>query len=191
LPASNRAVRNRAPTCLSARPGCLRMQVILSSDAGYCSWSLHRSYFDPHFVSRASPIVPPEITSPCTGLPRNMILVSSVYAFGPDLFQALHGASMRHSLNLLAVQVNAWAGPSSARVGTVGPINNIDALNMVECRGITVSDEVDGSENNECAAFRRPQAEENPKQRVLPLRSHSRGACAAGEQALPGKSAPQ
>jgi len=55
---------------------------------------------------------------------------------GPDLFQALHGASMRHSLNVLAVQVNAWSGPSSARVETVAPINNIDAVNMVECRGI-------------------------------------------------------
>jgi hypothetical protein len=28
---------------------------------------------------------------------------------------------------------------------------------LLACRGITVSDEVDGSENNECAAFRRPQ----------------------------------
>ena len=36
-------------------------------------------------------------------------------------------------------------------------INNIDAVNMVECRDIRVSDEVDGSANNKCAAFRRPQ----------------------------------
>jgi hypothetical protein len=101
--------------------------------------------------------VPPEITSPCTGLPRKMILLSSLYVFGPDLFQALHGASMRHSLNLLAVQVNVWSGPSSARLGRVAPINNVNAVNLLACRGITVSDEVDGSENNECAAFRRPQ----------------------------------
>ena len=74
-------------------------------------------YFFPHFVSRTSPIVPPEIVSPSTGLPRKMILVSSLYAFGPDLFQALHGASRRHSLNVLAVQVKGWLGPSSAMLG--------------------------------------------------------------------------
>jgi hypothetical protein len=102
-------------------------------------------YFVPHFVSRVSPIVPPEITSPCTGFPRKMILVSSLYAFGPDLFQALHGASMRHSLNVLAVQVNIWLRPSSAKLGTVAPINNINAVNTRECKGIMVSDEVDGS----------------------------------------------
>ena len=72
-----------------------------------------------------------------------MILVSSLYAFGPDLFQALHGASMRHSLNVLAVQVKVWLGPASAMLGTVAPINNINAINTVECRGITVSDEVE------------------------------------------------
>ena len=48
---------------------------------------LNPIYFFPHFVSRTSPIVPPEIVSP--GLPRKMILVSSLYAFGPDLFQAV------------------------------------------------------------------------------------------------------
>jgi hypothetical protein len=31
-------------------------------------------YFFPHFVSSTSPIVPPEIVSPSTGLPRKMIL---------------------------------------------------------------------------------------------------------------------
>ena len=60
---------------------------------------------------------------------------------------------MRHSLNVLAVQVKVWSGPSSARLGTVAPINNINAVNTVECRGIMASDEVDGSENNECTAF--------------------------------------
>ena len=50
-------------------------------------------YFFPHFVSSVSPIVPPEIVSPSTGLPRKMILVFSWYPFGPNLFQALHGAS--------------------------------------------------------------------------------------------------
>ena len=90
-------------------------------------------------------MVPPEITSPCTGFPRKMILVSSLNAFGPDLFHTLHGASMRHSLNVLAVQVNVWLGPSSARLGTVAPINNINALGTRECRGIMVSEEVDGS----------------------------------------------
>jgi hypothetical protein len=57
-----------------------------------------------------------------------MILVSSLYAFGPDLFQELHGASMRHSLNVLAVQVNVWLGPSSAMPGTVARIDNINAI---------------------------------------------------------------
>jgi integrase-like protein len=101
-------------------------------------------------------MVPPEITSPCTGLPRNMILVSSLYAFGPDLFQALHGASMRHSLKVLAVHVNTWLGPSSAMLGTVAPIDNIKAIKRIECRRITVSDELNGSENNPCTAFRGP-----------------------------------
>ncbi len=32
--------------------------------------------------------MPPEIVSPSIGLPRKMILVSSLYSFGPDLFQA-------------------------------------------------------------------------------------------------------
>ena len=100
-------------------------------------------YLFPHFVSRTSPIVPPEIVSPSTGLPRKMILVSSLYAFGPDLFQALHGASMRHSLNVLAIQVKVLLGVSSAMVGTVAPINNTNAINTLECRGITVSDEVE------------------------------------------------
>jgi hypothetical protein len=48
-----------------------------------------------------------------------MILVSSWYPFGPNLFQALHGASMRHSLNVLAVQVKVCLGVSSAKQGTV------------------------------------------------------------------------
>src|SRR6476620_11525482 len=82
-----------------------------------------------------------------------MILVSSLYAVGPDLFQAPHGASMRHSLNVLAVQVNVWLGPSSARLGTVAPINNINAVNTVESRGIMISDEVDGLGSNECTAL--------------------------------------
>ena len=77
------------------------------STPGDVMYPLHLNpiYFFPHFVSRTSPIVPPEIVSPSTGLPRKMTLVSSLWAFGPDLFQALHGASMRHSLNVLAVQV--------------------------------------------------------------------------------------
>jgi hypothetical protein len=65
LPPSSRAARKRAPTGFSTRKP---------------------SYFVPHFDSRTSPIVPPEMTSPCTGLPRKMILVSSLYAFGPDPF---------------------------------------------------------------------------------------------------------
>jgi hypothetical protein len=48
-----------------------------------------------------------------------MILVSSWYPFGPNFFQALHGASMRHSLNVLAVQVKVCLGVSSAKQGTV------------------------------------------------------------------------
>jgi hypothetical protein len=95
--------------------------------------------FFPHFVSRTSPIVPPEIVSPSTGLPRKMILVTSLYAFGPDLFQALHGASMRHSLNVLAVQVKVWLGPSWAVLATVAPINKTNAINTVECMVIMVS----------------------------------------------------
>jgi hypothetical protein len=66
-----------------------------------------------------------------------MILVSSLYAFGPVLFQALHGASMRHSLNVLAVQVKVWSGRSSARLGTIARINNTNAINRVECGVIT------------------------------------------------------
>src|SRR6516164_5991977 len=113
-------------------------------------------YFFPHFLSRTSPIVPPEIVSPSTGLPRKIILVSSLYSFGPDLYQALHGASMRHSLNVLTVQVKVWLGPSSAKPGAVAPINNINAINTVECRGITVSDELEWFRNNECTAFQGP-----------------------------------
>jgi hypothetical protein len=85
--------------------------------------------------------------------PRKMILLPSLYSFGPDLFQALHGASMRHSLNVLAEQVKLWPGPSSAVLGTVAPINNTNAINMVECRVITASLKVSVSENNECTAF--------------------------------------
>jgi hypothetical protein len=62
-------------------------------------------------------MVPPEIVSTSTGLPRKMILVPSLYSFGPDLFQALHGASMRHSLNVLAEQVKLWSGPSLGEAG--------------------------------------------------------------------------
>ena len=93
-------------------------------------------YFFPHFVSRMSPIVPPEIVSPSTGLPRKMILVFSWYSFWPNLFQVLHGASMRHSLNVLAVQVKVCLGPSSAKLGTAAPINNTSAINTVECSAI-------------------------------------------------------
>src|ERR1700733_14560971 len=96
-------------------------------------------YFFPHFVSSVSPIVPPEIVSPSTGLPRKMILVFSWYPFGPDLFQALHGASMRHSLNVLAVQVKVCLSSSSAKLGTVAPINITDTINTVEFTTITVS----------------------------------------------------
>ena len=45
-----------------------------------------------------------------------MILVFSWYPFEPNLFQALHGASMRHSLNVLAVQVKVCLGSSSAKL---------------------------------------------------------------------------
>jgi hypothetical protein len=38
-------------------------------------------------------------------------------------------------------------------VGTVAPIN-MNAINSVECRRITASDELSISENNECTAFR-------------------------------------
>src|SRR6516164_8100371 len=99
-------------------------------------------YFFPHFVSRISPIVPPEIVSPSTGLPRKMILVSSLYPFGPNRFQALHGASIRHSLKVLAVQVKVCLGASSAKQGTVAPSNNTHAVNTVECRAITASHKV-------------------------------------------------
>src|SRR6516165_7717020 len=95
-------------------------------------------YFFPHFVSRISPIVPPEIVSPSTGLPRKMILVSSLYPFGPNRFQALHGASIRHSLKVLAAQVKVCFGASSAKQGTVAPSNNTHA----EYRAITASHKV-------------------------------------------------
>jgi hypothetical protein len=72
-----------------------------------------------------------------------MILVSSLYAFGPDLFQALHGASMRHSLNVLAVQVKVWLGPFSAMLGTVAPINITNAITTVECMVVMVSHKVE------------------------------------------------
>src|SRR5215472_3544047 len=106
--------------------------------------SLHPTefYFFPHFVSRISPIVPPEIVSPSTGLPRKMILVSSLYPFGPKRFQALHGASIRYSLKVLAVQVKVCFGASSAKQGTVAPSNNTHAVNTVECRAITASHKV-------------------------------------------------
>src|SRR6516162_5089569 len=112
--------------------------------------SLHQTefYFFPHFVSRISPIVPPEIVSPSTGLPRKMILVSSLYPFGPNRFQALHGASIRHSLKVLAVQVKVCLGASSAKQGTVAPSNNTHAT--IECRAITASHKVQLTESNEC-----------------------------------------
>ena len=104
--------------------------------------STRRFYFFPHFVSRVSPIVPPEIVSPSTGLPRKMILVSSLYPFGPNRFQALHGASIRHSLKVLAVLVKVCLGSPSAKQGTVAPSNNIHAVYTVECRAITASHKV-------------------------------------------------
>ena len=62
-----------------------------------------------------------------------MILVSLFwYPFGPNLFQALHGASMRHSLNVLAVQVKVCPGSSSAKLGTAAPIDNINASGTVD-----------------------------------------------------------
>src|SRR5215467_5876274 len=114
--------------------------------------SLHPTefYFFPHFVSRISPIVPPEIVSPSTGLPRKMILVSSLYPFGPNRFQALHGASIRHSLKVLAVQVKVCFGASSAKQGTVAPSNNTHAVNTIECTAITASHKVQLTESNEC-----------------------------------------
>src|SRR5271166_6306453 len=102
-----------------------------------CHETVHL-YFFPHLVSSISPIVPPEIVSPSTGLPRKMILVFSWYPFEPTLFQALHGASMRHSLNVLAVQVKVCLGSSSAKLGTVAPINT-NAINKVEFTTITTS----------------------------------------------------
>ena len=66
-----------------------------------------------------------------------MILVFKWYPFGPNLFQALHGASMRHSLNVLAVQVKVCLGSSSAKLGTVAPISNTNAINTVEFTAIT------------------------------------------------------
>src|SRR6516165_1102044 len=105
---------------------------------GRCLLYTQPIYFFPHFVSRISPSVPPEIVSPSTGLPRKMILVSSLYPFGPNRFQALHGASIRHSLKVLAVQVKGLSA-SSAKQGTVAPSNNTHAINTVECRVITTS----------------------------------------------------
>jgi hypothetical protein len=99
---------------------------------GYHDEALKPYLFFPHFVSSISPIVPPEIVSPSMGLPRKMILVFNWYPFGPNLFQALHGASMRHSLNVLAVQVKVCLGSSSAKLGAVAPISNADAINTVE-----------------------------------------------------------
>src|SRR6516165_5981493 len=107
-------------------------------------------FFFPHFVSRKSPIVPPAIVSPSTGLPRKMILVSSLYPFRPNCFQALHGASIRHSLKVLAVQVKVCFGASSAKQGTVAPSNNTHAVNTIECRAITASPKVQLTESNEC-----------------------------------------
>jgi hypothetical protein len=49
---------------------------------------------------------------------------------------------MRHSLNVLAVQVKVWLGLSSAMLGTVALIN-MNAINTVDCRRITASDDVD------------------------------------------------
>jgi len=60
-----------------------------------------------------------------------MILVFKWYPFGPNLFQALHGASMRHS------QVKVCLGSSSAKLGTVAPISNTNAINTVEFTAIT------------------------------------------------------
>jgi hypothetical protein len=71
-----------------------------------------------------------------------MILVSSLYPFGPNRFQALHGASIRHSLKVLAVQVKVCLGSPSAKQGTVAPSNNIHAVYTVECRAITASHKV-------------------------------------------------
>src|SRR5262249_2704051 len=107
-------------------------------------------YFFPHFVSRISPIVPPEIVSPSTGLPRKMILVSSLYPFGPNRFQALHGASIRQSLKVLAVQVKVCLGASSAKQETVAPRKNTHEVNTIECRAITASHKVQLTESNEC-----------------------------------------
>src|SRR4029077_1381902 len=109
---------------------------------GRCLLYTQPIYFFPHFVSRISPIVPPEIVSPSTGLPRKMILVSSLYPFGSNRFQALHGASIRHSLKVLAVQVKVCFGASSAKQGTVAPSNNTHAVNTIECRAITASHKV-------------------------------------------------
>jgi hypothetical protein len=98
--------RGYAPEAFGALSGPPR------SDAwgGWRRWRarpgrVDRIYFFSHFRSRTSPIVPPEMISPFTGFPRNIILVVSSYAFEPVLFQALHGVSMRHSLNVLAVQL--------------------------------------------------------------------------------------
>ena len=105
--------QRRAPPRLNVR--CLRRRVAGDARSPLLSrghpLNLNPIYFFPHFVSRMSPIVPPEIVSPSTGLPRKMILVFSWYSFWPNLFQALHGASMRHSLNVLAVQVKVCLGP--------------------------------------------------------------------------------
>jgi len=46
---------------------------------------------------------------------------------------------MRHSLNVLAVQVKIYLGSSSAKLGTVAPINITNAINTVEFTTITAS----------------------------------------------------
>jgi hypothetical protein len=50
---------------------------------------------------------------------------------------------MRHSLNVLAVQVKVWLGPFSAMLGTVAPINITNAITTVECMVVMVSHKVE------------------------------------------------
>jgi hypothetical protein len=96
------------------------------------------NYFFPHFVSRTSPRVPPEIVSPSTGLLRKMILVSSLYSFGPVDSKHCTGLPSGTRKRFGSAGENL-VRPLLGEGGTVAPINKINAIDAVKCRVITPS----------------------------------------------------
>jgi hypothetical protein len=126
-----------------------------------------------------------------------MILLSSLYAFRPRPFPSAARGFYEAFVKCFGSAGERLVRSFLSEDGNSGSNQQYRRRQSDRMQDIRVSDEVDGSANNKCAAFRRP---EGPQGRskiphtarfAPPALTQQEPASAAGEQALPGNSAPQ